>query len=45
MRIGTAIRAIAASDPSLARYLQRSIVTGRYCSYQPEAKATWRVEK
>jgi hypothetical protein len=43
MRIATAIRAIAASDPDLARHLDRSIVTGRYCSYQPETDATWDV--
>jgi hypothetical protein len=43
MRIATAIRAIAASDPQLARHLDRSIVTGRYCSYQPDTNTTWRV--
>jgi hypothetical protein len=43
MRIATAIRAIAASDPDLARHLDRSILTGRYCSYQPETDATWDV--
>jgi hypothetical protein len=43
MRIVTAIRAIAASDPDLARHLDRSIVTGRYCSYEPESDTTWRV--
>jgi tetratricopeptide (TPR) repeat protein len=43
MRIATAIRAIAATDPDLARHLERSIVTGRYCSYQPETDTTWRV--
>jgi hypothetical protein len=43
MRIATAIRAIAATDPELARHLDRSIVTGRYCSYQPEIDTTWRV--
>jgi hypothetical protein len=44
MRITTAIRAIAAADPDLARHLDRSIVTGRYCSYQPEADTEWRVD-
>jgi hypothetical protein len=43
MRITTAIRAVAATDPDLARHLDRSIVTGRYCSYQPETDTRWRV--
>jgi hypothetical protein len=43
MRIATAIRAVAASDSELARHLDRSIVTGRYCSYQPETNTRWRV--
>jgi hypothetical protein len=43
MRITTAIRAIAAADPDLARHLDRSIVTGRFCSYQPETDTRWRV--
>jgi hypothetical protein len=43
MRITTAIRAVAAADPDLARHLDRSIVTGRYCSYQPEADTRWQV--
>jgi cytochrome c-type biogenesis protein CcmH/NrfG len=43
MRIATAIRAVAASDPDLARHLTRSIVTGRYCSYEPESDTAWRV--
>jgi hypothetical protein len=41
MRIATAIRAIAAVDPDLSRHLDRSIVTGRYCSYQPESDTRW----
>ena len=45
MRIATAIRAIAATDPELARHLDRSIVTGRYCSYQPETDTRWRVSR
>jgi hypothetical protein len=44
MRIATAIRAIAATDPDLARHLDRSIVTGRYCSYQPETDTEWQVD-
>lgn len=43
MRIATAIRAISGTDPDLARHLDRSIVTGRYCSYQPETDMRWRV--
>ena len=44
MRIGTAVRAIAAVHPHLGRHLDRSLVTGRYCSYQPETDAKWRVD-
>jgi hypothetical protein len=43
MRIATAIKAIAATDAGLARHLDRSIVTGRYCSYQPATDTTWRI--
>lgn len=43
MRITTAIGAIAAANPDLARHLDRSIVTGRYCSDQPETNTSWRV--
>lgn len=43
MRIATAIKAIATTAPDLARHLDRSIITGRYCSYQPETDATWEV--
>jgi hypothetical protein len=43
MRIATAIRAVAATNPDLARHLDRSISTGRYCSYQPETDTMWRV--
>jgi tetratricopeptide (TPR) repeat protein len=43
MRIATAIRAVAAVHPQLARHLERSLVTGRYCSYRPESPTTWTV--
>jgi hypothetical protein len=43
MRITTAVKAIAATDPELARHLDRSLVTGRFCSYQPETNTRWRV--
>jgi len=45
MRIATALRAIAAAHPDLARHLDRSLVTGRYCSYQPETDITWSVSR
>lgn len=40
-RIGTAIRAIDASLPDLARHLRASLETGRVCAYVPERPATW----
>jgi hypothetical protein len=43
MRIATAIKAIAAANPALGRHLECSIVTGRYCRYQPETPTKWRV--
>lgn len=43
MRIATALRAMTAADPALGRHLDRSIVTGRYCSYRPETDTTWHV--
>jgi hypothetical protein len=42
MRIGTALRAIAEVHPPLARHLERSVATGRFCVYQPEEPVTWR---
>ncbi len=41
MRIGTALRAIEASDPALAQHLRRSVTTGRFCAYRPEDPAVW----
>ena len=43
MRIATAIRAIADTAPDLARHLDRSILTGRYCSYRPETETSWTI--
>jgi hypothetical protein len=43
MRITTALKAIALTDAELARHLDRSLVTGRYCSYQPETNTRWQV--
>ncbi|MFZ6005246.1 MAG: ATP-binding protein [Actinomycetota bacterium] len=45
MRITTAIKAIAVTDVELARHLDRSLVTGRYCSYQPETSTRWQVSR
>lgn len=45
MRIATAVKAIAAVHPQLGRHLDRSLVTGRYCSYRPEADVTWSVNQ
>ena len=42
MRIGTALRTIAAAHPALARHLEVSIATGRFCVYRPEDPVTWR---
>ena len=43
MRIGTALRAIAEVHPRLARHLQTSVATGRFCVYRPEEPVTWRL--
>lgn len=36
MRIRTALKAITEVDPALARHLDRSVITGRWCAYRPE---------
>lgn len=41
MRIRTAIRVIEEVHPDLARHLERSVSTGRFCSYRPETAVTW----
>jgi hypothetical protein len=43
-RIRSAIRKIANVHLELGRHLDNSIRTGTWCSYQPEAEVTWRVD-
>lgn len=43
MRIRTALKAITEVSPALARHLDRSVTTGRYCSYRPERPVRWRL--
>ncbi|HEX5017613.1 MAG TPA: AAA family ATPase [Actinomycetes bacterium] len=40
-RIRDAIRKVKAVDPALGRHLSRSVRTGRFCSYDPEAPVEW----
>jgi len=42
MRIATAVRAIDATHPDLARHLRNSVSTGRFCSYRPDRPVSWR---
>jgi hypothetical protein len=42
MRIATAVRAIDAAHPHLARHLRNSVSTGRFCSYRPDRSVSWR---
>ncbi|HLJ06969.1 MAG TPA: hypothetical protein VKX24_00405 [Acidimicrobiia bacterium] len=41
MRISTAVKAIDAVHPDLARHLRLSVSTGRFCAYRPERPTTW----
>jgi hypothetical protein len=41
MRIATAIKAIREVHPALARHLELSVSTGRFCVYHPEEAVTW----
>jgi hypothetical protein len=41
MRLRTAIARLAEQDESLGRHLDRSVRTGRLCSYQPETPVAW----
>jgi hypothetical protein len=41
MRIGTAVKAIEAVHPDLARHLRLAVSTGRFCVYRPERPTTW----
>lgn len=43
MRIRTALRAIAEVSPDLARHLDRSVTTGKFCAYSPEYPVHWRL--
>lgn len=43
MRIRTALRAIAEVNPGLARHLDQSVTTGRFCAYGPEYPVRWRL--
>lgn len=42
-RIRSAIRKISAAHPRLGRHLARSIRTGTFCVYEPEAPVDWRL--
>jgi hypothetical protein len=42
MRIATALRAIEAVDPALARHLRLAVSTGRFCVYRSEDPVAWR---
>jgi len=42
MRIATAVRAVDATHPDLARHLRNSVSTGRFCSYRPDRPVSWR---
>lgn len=44
-RIRSAIRRIGESHPELAAHLDRSVRTGRFCSYQPEIPIVWDVRQ
>jgi hypothetical protein len=41
MRIATAVRAVEAVHPDLARHLRNSVSTGRFCSYRPDRRIEW----
>ena len=42
-RIATAVKALDAALPELARHLQTSLVTGRVCTYAPDRPVRWTV--
>jgi hypothetical protein len=44
-RIRHAIGRLADQDPVLARHLDRSIRTGTFCSYAPDAPVRWRISR
>jgi hypothetical protein len=42
MRITTALKAIEAVHPDLARHLRLAVSTGRFCAYRPEQPTAWK---
>ena len=42
-RIRAAIGKVDQAHPALGRHLERSVRTGRFCSYQPEEPVAWTV--
>jgi hypothetical protein len=40
-RIRYALDRLDRANPALRRHLDRSLVTGTFCSYQPEHTTTW----
>jgi hypothetical protein len=42
MRIATALKAIEAVHPDLARHLRLAVSTGRFCAYRPEQPTVWK---
>jgi hypothetical protein len=40
-RVKAAIRRIHAAHPSLGRHLERAVITGSYCRYEPDAPVHW----
>jgi hypothetical protein len=45
MRIGTALKTLDDVHPVLGRHLRRAVLTGRFCSYQPEEPVHWAVHQ
>jgi hypothetical protein len=43
MRIGTALKGIAAGHPALAQHLRNSVSTGRFCRYRPDQDIHWQL--
>jgi predicted ATPase len=44
-RIRAALAKIRGAHPMLGRHLDRSIYTGRFCSYRPDEPTTWRIAR
>jgi hypothetical protein len=43
-RLRAAVRKISQAHPTLGRHLDRSLRTGRFCSYAPDEPVTWQVD-